>query len=170
MQQAQPDGKTRLKLAPAPDRACPVGRPGMVVDADQPRHGQQRLTGGPDTQQVRRHRPGRQLLTPAPQVPAEVAVEPARSPGIRGKRGQRGGWIRAREMDAVMAEEDPQAVPGIGLVGQIRSRGRREFHTPADAGVPRGKALSENGSVRQSDRQQVTSDEPGRAVPLATDP
>ena len=55
----------------------------MVVDADQPGHGQQRLTGDPDTQQIRSHRPGRQLVTPAPEMLAEVAVETARSPGIR---------------------------------------------------------------------------------------
>src|SRR6266702_7362091 len=117
----------------------------MVVDADQPGHGQQRLTGDPDTQQICSRRPGRQLLTPAPEMLAEVAVETARSPGIRRKRGQRGGWIRAREIDAVVAQEDPEAVRSVGVADQISSRGRREFHTPGDAGVPRREALPENG-------------------------
>jgi len=127
----------------------------MVVDADQPGHGQQRLTGDPDTQQIRSHRPGRQLLAPAPEMLAEVAVETARSPGIRRKRGQRGGWIRAREIDAVVAQEDPVAKCRVGVTGEVRSRGRGDFRTPADACVLCREALPENGRVRETDRQQV---------------
>ena len=61
-----------------------VGRPGVAVDADQPGNGQERLTGDPDTKQVRSH-PGPQPLPPSPKMLAEVAVETASSPSVRGK-------------------------------------------------------------------------------------
>jgi hypothetical protein len=86
---------------------------------------------------------------------AKIAVETERSPGIGRKCGERGGWIRAREVDAVVAQEHPAAVCRVGVAGQVRSRDRGDFHTPAEAGLPCREALPDNGRVLQTDRQQV---------------
>ena len=120
------------------------------MDADQSGHGEERLAGDPDTQRARGHRPGLHLLPPSPKMLAKIAVETARSPGVGRKCGERDGWIRAREMDAVVAKEDPVAVCRVGVTGQVRYRGRGDFHTPADTGVPCREALPENGRVRKT--------------------
>ena len=86
---------------------------------------------------------------------AQVAVETASSPGVRGKCGLRGGWIWTREVDAVVAEEDPAAVCRVGVAGEVCTSGRSDLHTPASAGIPCRQALPENGRLRQIDRQQV---------------
>ena len=102
---------------------------------------------------------------------AEVAVETAGGPGVRGKGRQRGGWAQAREMDAVMAQEDPAAVGHVGVAGQVRTGGRGDLHTPASAGVPCRQALPENGRLRETrSTAGRRSDDPGRTVPVATDP
>jgi hypothetical protein len=69
-----------------------------------------------------------------------------------------------------VAQEDPEAVGGVGIAGQVCGRGRGDFHAPAQAGVPGRQALPDNGCVRESTDSRSTSDEPGRTVPLATDP
>src|SRR6266567_151714 len=124
----------------------------MVVDADQPGDGQERLTGDPDTKQVRGHRPGLQPPPPSPKMLADVAVETASSPGVRGKRRQHGGWIRARQVDAVVAQEDPKAVCSVGVADEVCRRGRSDLHTPASAGIPCREALPKNGRARETDR------------------
>jgi hypothetical protein len=86
---------------------------------------------------------------------AEVAVETASSPGLRGKCRQRGGWIWAREVDAVVAKEDPIAVSSLGVAGEVRTSGRSDLYTPASAGMPCREALPKNGGLRQIDRQQA---------------
>jgi hypothetical protein len=127
----------------------------MVANADQSGHGQERLTGDPDTKQVRLHRARLQLLPPPPKMLAEVAVEPASSPGVRGKRRQRGRWIRTREMDAIVAQEDPEAVCTGGVADKVCTSGRSDLHTPAPVGIPCRKALAQDSRLRKIDRQQV---------------
>jgi len=92
VQPAELGGEAGLEVTPALRSTCPVGRPGVVADADQPGDGQERLTGDPDTKQVRGYRRGLQPLPPSPKVLAEVAVETAGRPGVRGKCRQRRGW------------------------------------------------------------------------------
>jgi hypothetical protein len=60
-----------------------------------------------------------------------------------------------REMDAVVAKEHPVPVCRVGVTGEIRRRGRLDFHAPAPAGIPRRQALPEHGRFRQADRQQA---------------
>ena len=91
----------------------------------------------------------------------EVAVETASSPDVRRKGRQRGGRIWAREVDAVVAEEDPAAVCRVGVAGEVCSRGRSDLHTPASIGIPCREALPENGRLRKTDRQQVHIRRPG---------
>jgi hypothetical protein len=97
-----------------------------------------------------RHQPGPlaglQPLPPSPKMLAEVAVETASSPGVRGKCGQRGGWIWTREVDAVVAEEDPIAVSSVGVAGEVRTSGRSDLCTPASAGIPCREALPDGGT------------------------
>src|SRR5208282_821454 len=102
-----------------------------VVHADQSGNGQEGLAGYPDANLVRSCRPRVQRLPPSPVMPAEVTVETAGSPGIGRKRRQRGGWIRACEVNAVVAEEDPVAVCRIGVASQVRRRGSGDLHAPA---------------------------------------
>jgi hypothetical protein len=125
------------------------------VHADQPGNGQQRLTGYPGAEQFRRHRPGFQLLPPAPKVLADVAVEPTRRPRVGGKSRQRGRRIGAGQVDAVVAEKDPEPVRGVAVAGQIRGGRRGDLHTPASIRVPCRKLPPEHPRVRQVDRQQV---------------
>ena len=154
-------GEAGLELTPALHSTWTVGRPGVVVDADQPADGQERLTGDPDTNHIRSHRPGLQPLPPSPKMLPEVAVETASSPGVRGKGRQRGRWIWAREVDAVVAEEDPTAVCRVGVADEVCTSGRSDLHTPAFAGIPCREALPENGRLREIDRQQVDIRRPG---------
>lgn len=148
-------GEVRLEVAPALHGTGTVGRPGLVVDADQPGDGQERLSGDPGSQQVRSHGPGLLALSPSPEMLADIAVETAGGPGVRRKGWQRGGRIRAREVDAVVAQEDPAAVGRVGVADEIGRRGRRDLHTPAQVGIPCRQALPEDGRLRQIDRQQV---------------
>jgi hypothetical protein len=155
VQLAQLGGQAGLELTPAPDSTRTAGRPGVVVDADQPGNGQQCLTGGPDTKQVRSHRPGVQALPPLPKMLAEVAVEPASSPGVSRECRQPHRGIGAREVDAVMTKEDPVTIGSVAIAGEVCSRGRDDFHAPASIGVPCGQALPNDGRLRQTDRQQI---------------
>jgi hypothetical protein len=155
MQLAQLGGEAGLEFTPAPGSTRTVGRPGVVVDADQPGNGQECLTGGPDTKQVRSHRQGVQALPPLPKILAEVAVEPASSPGVGRKCRQPRGEVGAGEVDAVMTKEDPVTVGSVAIAGEVCSRGRDDFYAPAPIGVPCGQAPPNDGRLRQTDRQQV---------------
>jgi hypothetical protein len=87
---AQPDrvgGEARLELTPAPDSTYTVGRPGMIVDADQPGKSQKRLTGSSDTQQARSHRPGLQRLPPSPKMPTKSPLNLRAARTSAGKAG-----------------------------------------------------------------------------------
>ena len=121
------DGTDLLTLSGRDLRAArgarTVGRPGPVADAGQPGNGQQRLAGGPDPEQVFGRSPGLQRLPPPLVMQGDIAVESPGGPGIRRKCREGGAWVRPGQVHAVVAQEDPEAVGGVGVADQVRGRG-----------------------------------------------
>jgi hypothetical protein len=101
----------------------------------------------------------------------DIAVEPPGGPGIRRVSRERYGRVRPGQVDAVVAQEDPEAVGGVGIADQVRGRGRGDLSTPRHNPAYRSDRTRPRpgGSARPTDSRS-TSDSQGRTVPLATDP
>jgi hypothetical protein len=125
------------------------------VDADQSGKGQERLPGGPDTKRFGRYRPGSQFASPVAKVLTEVAIEAASSAGVGMKCRKRGGWVWTREVDAVVAKENPVTICRVAVAGEVCGCRRNDFHTPASVGVLGRESLLNDGRVWQTDREQV---------------
>jgi hypothetical protein len=125
------------------------------VDADQSGKEQERFAGGPDTKNFGSYRPGFPFASPVAKVLTEVAIEAASSAGVGTKCRKRGGWVWTREVDAVVAKEDPVTVCRVAVAGEVCGCRRNDFHTPASVGVPCREPLLNDGRVWQTDREQV---------------
>jgi hypothetical protein len=125
------------------------------MDADESGKGQERFAGGPDTKHIGSYRPGLQFVSPAAKMLAEVAIEAASSAGIGTKCRKRRGWVWTREVDAVVAKEDPVTVGLVAVAGEVSGCRRDDFYRPASVGVPCRELLLNGRRVWHTDRQQV---------------
>lgn len=148
----QRGGEVWLDFSPAAGGPRSVGRPGLVADADQPGNGKQCLAGGPDPEQVFASRPGLQRLPPPLVMQGDIAVESPGGPGIRREWREGGARVRPGQVHAVVAQEDPEAVGGVGIAGQVRGRGGGDLHAPGQFRVTGRQDPAETRRIRRAHR------------------
>lgn len=117
-----------LEFSPALRCASTVCGPGMVADADETGYGKKCLAGNSRAEYGGNEGAGVQPVPPPTVVLGDVAVESAGGPDIGRKARQAGGRVEAREMEAVVPQEDPEAISGIGVTVEIGRRGRRDLY------------------------------------------
>jgi hypothetical protein len=69
-----------------------------------------------------------------------------------------------------VAKEDPVPVCRVAVAVEVCGGRRNDFHSPASAGVPSRQALPDDADAGSPIDSRSTSDDPGCAVPFATDP